>query len=211
MTMLKICGVKDPGNLDWLDGTVDYIGFVYSTRGGSRSIDPGKADSLASTVSRSRTVLVIHGAKPRTITKIASRLSHIRVVQLHDQHPPGTAATLSRHLQEIGLAPAPVAIWSRDWTVSPCSLYKSLQGEGVQEEYLLVDRVKGGPPIPPDALQEAYCTPRLGIAGGMDPERACSLPVKPYLIDASSWPEYKPGLKDPGKVLALRRSVEVCL
>lgn len=45
----------------------------------------------------------------------------------------------------------------------------------------------------------------------MTPGRVCSLPLTPFLIDASSWPERLPGAKDPGKVLELRRSVERCL
>ncbi len=212
MAMLKICGVKDPGDLAWLDGSVDYIGFVYTARGGSaRSIDPLKADSMASTLSKSKPVLVASGLSPEELADLASRLRYIKVVQIHDPRDPGRAGRLARLLWELGLSPAPVALWRGSWLVNPCSLEGATRAEGARVEYILVDRVKGYSPLPPSTVMEAGCVSRLGVAGGMTPGRVCSLPLTPFLIDASSWPERLPGAKDPGKVLELRRSVERCL
>ena len=213
MTLLKVCGVKHPETLVWIDGTVDYVGFVYSVRGGARSISPREADSLASTLSKSRPVIVMHGLSSEAMVEEALKLSSIGIVQIHDAHPPGVVAGASLLLQAHGLRPAPVALWDGNgWLTGPCLLQRELAMLGVRVEYVLVDRVKGAPPLPSSvAAEAALCAGRLGVAGGLDPGRICSLGFKPFLVDVSSWPEYEPGRKDPGRVLELRRSVGRCL
>ncbi|MEB3787642.1 MAG: hypothetical protein GSR78_02670 [Desulfurococcales archaeon] len=213
MTLLKVCGVKHPETLAWIDGSVDYVGFVYSARGGARSISPREADSLASTLSKSRPVIVMHGLSPEALVEEALKLSSIGIVQIHDTYPPSVVAGVSLLLQAHGLRAAPVALWDDGgWLTGPCMLQRELASLGVQVEYLLVDRVKGAPPLPGSvAAEAALCSGRLGVAGGLDPGRVCRLGFKPFLVDVSSWPEYEPGRKDPGRVLELRRSVRGCL
>ncbi len=211
MAMLKICGVKERGDLAWLDGAVDYIGFVHTTRRSPRSVDPLEADSMASTLSRSKPVLVVNGLDPQDIADLATRLGYIRVIQIHEPLEPAIAAGLARMIQELGLSPAPVAIWAGSWQTHPCELEDATRLSGARVEYILVDRAKGHGPLPPSAIVEAGCVARLGVAGGMNPERVCRVQATPMLVDASSWPERRPGAKDPERVLRLKRSVERCL
>ncbi len=205
--------MRHPETLAWIDGAVDYVGFVYSARGGARSIEPLEADSLASTLSKSKPVIVLHGLTPESIVDTALRLAHIDTVQIHDSHPPESMAEMAMLLSDHGLRPAPVALWNgHDWETSPCRLQEELDTLGVEPEYLLVDRVKGVPRAPREELvTAARCVRRLGVAGGLDPGVVCGLGFKPMLVDTSSWPEYEPGRKDPGRVLELRRSVERCM
>ncbi len=207
MVKVKICGVKDTSSIDLLDGVVDYIGMVSSRRGGPRSVSPMEADMLASTISRSTPVLVMHGYSVEEVLEASSRLGYIRTLQLHPTPPPEALEGLIPALESLGFTTAPATLWNGSWTpLDPCTL------QGMRVEYVLADRVKGGPPLPPRVARVvAECHPRMGIAGGLNPERICMLQARPYLVDASSWPEEGPGVKDPWKVLKLVESVRRCM
>ena len=222
---LKVCGLTRPGDVEALDGMVDYLGFITApARVSPRVLPPGEAAELASTVSRSTPVLVAAAMPPGEALEAAAR--HVfPVLQLH--HPLESVEQLERFIAESlerSVRPAPVLVRGETgW--SGLSPLEASRAQGLERaEYVLLDASKSlRRPLGPRGLRlplgEAVEAVRLlaaagarpGLAGGVRPGNAClAASTGAWLLDTSSGVESGPGRKDPALVEALIRELEGC-
>ncbi len=213
---VKVCGVTSAEDVDHLDGRVDYIGFVTGLRASPRVLPPEKAADLASTVARSKRVLVAYGLEPDEAYSVAEKAGVFHVLQYHWFEKPRGLRRLAERLSEIGVALAPVVFHGvGGWSPLHPVFYSRLSEV---TEYLLVDAPKssparhaGGLRIPPEAVAEAArVVKRLGVAGGVNPENVCLVARYAWLIDVSSGVESKPGRKDPALIEKLLAAIRAC-
>lgn len=210
---MKICGVKSLESASILDGLADYVGFVHSGVGGGRSVALEAARALASSLSRSTPVLVVHGFEPSEAPKVAEGFG---VLQFHGPLQPPEAAALQRALEPLGVSLAVVVEYTAGgWRpAEPCSYAEGLYREGVEVEYLLLDVAKGsGLRVPlGEAVKAAMCHPRVGLAGGLTHEAACrAASTGVWLLDVSSGVESgMPGVKDPLRVTLFIQEARRC-
>ena len=221
--MVKVCGVKRRLDLEYLDGLVEYVGFIVAPEGVSpRALSPSEAWDLASTLSRSEPVMVAAGMGVGDAVSAAASTG-FRVVQLHMPLEAGEAAAAVEAAAGLGLRAAPVLVSSRrGWLgASPGELAGLLEPGLV--EYVLVDADKRDPPGGPgglrvslDAVSEAVAvlSPRgfrVGAAGGVRPGNSCLVArLGVSLVDVSSGVEEAPGVKSPLLVSSLLRELEGC-
>lgn len=216
MPRVKVCGVTRPEDVELLDGRVDYIGFITGLRASPRILEPKTAAELASTVGRSRRVLVVYGLEPEEAAELASKLEVFQVVQYHWYAKPRELHRLSQMLSEIGVALAPVIFHGvGGWTPLHPVFYSRLS---TVTEYTLIDapkssplRHEGGLKVPPEAYAEASrVLVRPGAAGGITPSNVCIAARHAWLIDVSSGIEKEPGRKDPELLEKLLENIRNC-
>ena len=215
MALVKVCGVSRMGDAGLMDGVVDYIGFVSSRSVRSRRIiEPLVADGIASTLSRSKPVLVMHGYSLEDLVDTAAKLNYINTIQVHPVKDEWEPVQLSNLLHPLGFKVALTVEWAGEWVpIHPCIISR-LVNDKDSLEYILLDRAKGRrEQVPLDVYREALkCTAKPGIAGGLNPERLCMLEgLNPYLVDVSSWVEEEPGRKDPLRIHDFVRGVRKCI
>ncbi len=215
MALIKVCGVTRISDAELLDGVVDYIGFISSRIIRSRrTIGPRAADEIASTLSRSKPVLVMHGYGLGEIVDTAFNLNYISTIQVHPIRDEWELIRLPILLRSIGFKAALTVEWAGEWApIDPCIVSK-LSSDKDALEYVLLDKAKGRRGyIPPGVYVEALkCTAKPGVAGGLNPERLCMLKgLNPYLVDVSSWVEDGPGKKDPYRIHDFVRGVRKCI
>ncbi len=216
MPRVKVCGVTSLEDVELLDGRVDYIGFITGARASPRVLEPRKAAELASTVGRSRRVLVVYGLEPGEAAELASKLEVFHVLQYHWYAKPRELHSLSKALSEIGVALAPVVFHGvGGWTPLHPVFYSRLSRVA---EYTLIDAPKSSPlrhesglKIPPEAYAEAArVLEKPGAAGGITPDNVCLVAEHAWLIDVSSGVEKEPGRKDPQLVEKLLERLRNC-
>ena len=216
MPRVKVCGVTRVEDVELLDGRVDYIGFITGLRASPRVLDPKAAAELASSVGRSRRVLVVYGLEPGEAAELASKLEVFQVVQYHWYAKPRELRELSRMLSDIGVGLAPVVFHGvAGWTPLHPVFYSRLSAVA---EYTLVDapksspvRHEGGLKVPPEAYAEAArVLVRPGAAGGITPDNVCIAARHAWLIDVSSGVEKEPGRKDPELLEKLLENIRSC-
>ena len=215
---LKVCGVTRVEDLDFIDGVADYIGFIASLSGlkaTPRALSLGKALELASTVARSRRVIVVFDVDWRKALDLAPRLEAFDVIQYHKPLEPKTTVLMVEELESLGLSLAPVTLWNgRKLEPEPCTI----PSHGY--EYLLVDALKGlkmkyegGLKAPLKAYAEALkCHERVGAAGGVSESNVCMVAnLGINLIDVSSGVEEAPGVKSRAKIERLVEVMKKCI
>ncbi|WP_069806973.1 phosphoribosylanthranilate isomerase [Vulcanisaeta thermophila] len=209
MTLLKICGVTNVRDAQWVIGYADYVGvIVASSIKTPRLVDEGTAREILRVVGRERAVAVIEGLKPQQAARYASELG-FSLVQYHNH----VSREDLRVFGDYGIRVIPVITYN-----GQCSLGKAipplLSLENV--EYVLIDAPKvgfrmyeHGLKIPLSIISEASSMGRVGIAGGINPDNASLvMRYRPYLIDVSSGVERTPGIKDEELVRRLHRVVK---
>lgn len=216
---IKVCGVASGRSLEELDGLVDYIGFVSSRAISSGRTLPIEAiHSLASRVSRSRSVAVLHEYSPREIVSAAQGLS-VDIIQIHKPLSPSKALPLALALEPFGVRLAVLVERRVDgWSPEhPCSYLNRLHSLGIMDriEYVLMDLPKNGskPATIVSTIESSVkqCIGRLGIAGGITPETSCmAASFNPLLIDVSRGVEVRPGVKSVSKVVELIHNARRC-
>jgi len=227
---LKVCGNRDPGTVEALDGLADYLGFVVAPPGaGPRALSVSEARSLLRGVAASTPVVV--AALPPWQGLAAAVEAGAPVLQPHVALGAGEAADLVEAAERLGLRVAPVLLYSPalgDWaSARPRELLRALQSRGLLRavEYVLVDAVKGekGPHVGPrglrvplERLREAVeaasgLGARVAAAGGVRPGNAClAARAGASLVDVSSGVDRGAGSKDLGLVAELVEELRGC-
>ena len=227
---LKVCGNRDPGTVEALDGLVEYLGFVYApAAAGPRALSVPEARALIRGVSSSTPVLV--AAAPPWTGLWAAVEAGAPVLQPHVALDAEAAAALVEEAERHGLRAAPVLLYSPrsgGWaSAPPAALLATLRERGLlgAVEYLLVDAVKGekgphtgprGLRVPLERLREAVEAARgLGVrvaaAGGVRPGNAClAASSGASLLDVSSGVDRGAGSKDLGLVAMLLEELRGC-
>jgi phosphoribosylanthranilate isomerase len=204
--MVKICGVATASSVYALDGLADYIGFVSSRLIASpRSLNLASIRALAGIVSRSRSVVVLHGYSVSEAVRAAYSLG-VDVLQFHEPLSLEDLAGAVYALEAEGVKMAPLVEWKGgEWRpMDPCRYYqlaREILGPN-KLEYLIIDAAKGlkgeGPLIPINEIKRlTSCIDVLAVAGGITPGNVCSVAsLGPRLVDVSRGVERgSPGVK----------------
>jgi len=224
---VKVCGVKRHTDLEWLDGMVDYVGFILAPRGLTpRALTVTEARDMFAAVEKSVPVAVTAGMEVVDAV-VAAEEAGAPVIQYHE---PLTVEALNLLLAEAGLrdmAVAPVLLYDtrlKRWRgLSPEELRMFLEdnpGDAIIE-YVLVDAVKGSPPEGPQGLRlplgvyreavEALSCYTVAAAGGVKPGNAClAASTGVGMIDVSSGVEEAPGAKSRVLVEKLLEELRKC-
>jgi len=206
--LLKICGVARREDAEYLDGKVDYVGFIPDPSAGARSVDPATARAIAASLSRSKPVAVFAGVDPLAAARMASELGAVL------QHPALAGEEVIKQVAAAvpGVKLAPVVYVSSDAAARAARLL-GLFGDLL--EYVLIDAPKRGFSTYelglkfPLSLVEELRGLRVGVAGGIGPGNVGAVASRgPFLIDISSGVESSPGVKDPGKIGEVLRVVK---
>ncbi|MHA1595598.1 MAG: phosphoribosylanthranilate isomerase [Candidatus Baldrarchaeia archaeon] len=205
---VKICGITNHRDAEFVDGRVDYVGFIVSKfKISPRVLTLKEARSLAEDIHYSRRVLVVHGYDSKATLNIASRLEVFEVIQYHHAEKFENLLSLANDLKLIGMKVAPVALWSGNGWISqnPYILAKL-----PNYEYLLIDAIKTGGQryemglrVPLKVFRKlSACLKKVGAAGGIDPTNVhLVVSTGVYMVDVNSGIERSPGRKDPVKTL----------
>ncbi|MCE4610687.1 MAG: hypothetical protein F7B17_01790 [Desulfurococcales archaeon] len=215
---LKVCGVTRAEDLEFIDGVADYVGFIASLarpKDSPRALSIEKAIDLASTVARSRRVLVLFDVDLKGALELASSLEAFDVIQYHKPLEPRAAMSMAEELKSLGLSLAPVTLWNgRRLEPHPCTIPSH------DYEYLLVDALKGlnrryegGLKAPLRSYVEALkCHRKVGAAGGVSESNVCLvMKLRVSLVDVSSSVEEAPGVKSRVKVERLVEAMRRCV
>ena len=225
-----MCGNRDPGTVEALDGLVEYLGFVYApAAAGPRALSVPEARALIRGVSSSTPVLVAAAAPWMGLW--AAVEAGAPVLQPHAALGAAAVAELVEAAERQGLRVAPVLLYSPrrgSWaSAGPGELLGALRELGLLRavEYVLVDAVKGergpytgphGLRVPLERLREAVEAARgLGVrvaaAGGVRPGNACiAAGAGASLLDVSSGVDRGAGSKDLGLVAMLLEELRGC-
>ncbi len=198
-----------------LDGLVDYVGFIVSESAvGPRFLSLREASSIASTLGRSRRVLVVFDMGVEEAVEAASRGEEFEVLQYHRPASLAALQLLEEQLRYMGVELAPVSLWDgSSLTPHPCSL------SSIRSEYVLVDaakglraRYEGGLRAPLRAYREAAgCLGNAAAAGGVNQGNVCIVASTGVsMVDVSSGVEEAPGVKSKVRVAELLAAARFC-
>lgn len=209
MTLLKICGVTNIMDAQWIVKYADYVGvIVASSIKTPRLVDRDAARDILGIVGKDRAVAVVEGLRPIDAARLVSDLG-FRLVQYHNQIHNDDLRIFGNY----GLKVIPVVTYNDQYSLDD---HVSLLLNNDHVKYVLVDAPKigfkvyeGGLKIPIDVISKVSLIGRVGIAGGINPENAkVVMRYKPYLIDVSSGVEKRPGIKDEELVRKLYEVVK---
>lgn len=209
--LVKVCGLTDPleARAAAVAGAA-WIGLNFHPPS-PRSIDDALAGRILAALPASCEPVGLFVNRPAVeVAERADRLG-LRIVQLHGDEPPETAAALAAHGLRVVRAfrlggPDAIAAMTR-YAAACAELGRPL-------EALLVDAfVPGqaggtGRTIPVEVLDRladrAPDSPRLVLAGGLTPENVAAYVrrLRPWMVDVASGVEASPGRKDPVRVAA---------
>src|SRR5215510_5439442 len=190
MTLIKICGIT---NLNDARAAVaagaDALGFNFY-KPSSRYIAPESAREIINTLPDSiLTVGVfVNEDSPESVRRIANQAG-VKAVQLHGDESPDYCRALDSVIKTFAV--------SGDFDIK--------QLEAYEVDAIMLDtkdnRLRGGTGRTFDwsiAQQVSRLVPKLYLAGGLSPEnvREAIEFVQPYVVDACSSLEDKPGIKN---------------
>jgi len=216
--LLKLCGLTSIPDAEVADKYADYAGFIVGPAETPRRLPARAAADIASTLSRAVPVLVSTHNTPGEAVDAYASLGVFRVLQYHGRLGPWEAAALVEGVRELGGSAAiVVGVAAHAFTPAHPAAY-AYMAPGY--EYILVDPVKSARhPIGPMGLRiplslvagASPTTPRLAVAGGVNPYNAPIVAsMNPYMVDVSSGVEDRPGHKDEVLVEMLARGLGRC-
>lgn len=207
---VKICGITRPADARMAEAAgAAWLGAVL-VPGTPRMVEVEAAREIAASVDIPL-ALVVADPDPDAAAR-AARTVGARALQLHGNESTGVVA----RLRELG----PWEIWKGIRVRSRADVREAVARWGDLVDLVLLDgwkegRLGGtGTPFPWEAAEnppggngDPIRLPpglRLGIAGGLGPENvdAAIRRLRPWLVDASSALELRPGVKDPERVRA---------
>ena len=195
MTLVKICGIRDPGGAGAAAGAgADLIGFHFCSS--QRRVTPEAAREIADALERRpRLVGVFIDPTEEEVAQVAAYVG-LDVVQLHGSEPPGFRS------------PRPVvkALKVRDGAVPE---------DGDWPDPILLDSwsedQRGGTGRAWDweAAAGLVGRRRVIVAGGLHPGNVGAVVrrLRPHGVDVSSGVESAVGVKDPDRVRAFVQAV----
>lgn len=210
MVRVKICGITRLEDLEFtVNAGADFVGFIVNVPSSPRNLKQDAAARLISAVPTSVKSVVV------TILKSLEDLTSIMqlgadYIQLHGE--PSLLIRLAEEVRGEGIIGAVNARL-------PNALELAIEYSKVFEIVLvdsLTDNGSGGSGRVHDwrlsrIIRDKLQPKPLILAGGLTPENvavAINI-VKPYAVDVSTGVELRPGIKDPGKVLAfIKRAKE---
>jgi phosphoribosylanthranilate isomerase len=207
--LLKICGLTQPAQAAAIAGLgVEAIG-VIGVPGSPRHLAAAQRPALfaAAAAANPRCVGVLVAADPSDaeLEQLGGRGGH-RVLQLHGAESPERCAELRRRLD--------VQLWKALRVRSAADLEHADRYAAVVDALLLdawvPDQLGGtGQAIPLEWLQGFRSPLPWWLAGGLSAERVAPVlaALQPTGLDASSWVELAPGVKDLNRVVALLEAV----
>lgn len=207
--LVKICGVRDPGNAREVEAAgADWIGLNFHPPS-PRSIDAETAARIAAALTRARAVAVCVDLPPRATLEILDRTG-IGILQLHGSEPPEYLSEVAREgltlVKAFQARDEASAVRIREYLARCREL-------GRAPDAVLVDAfapgLRGGTGRSiPDAwfagLPPRAELGRLILAGGLTPSNVAERVrfARPWMVDAAGGVEESPGWKRPELVEA---------
>ncbi len=201
--MLKICGVTNVRDAVMVSNYADYVGVIVNSRIPTpRLVSNEVAREIIKTVKGVRVVGVVEGLELIDAVKLISDLG-FEILQYHgDFEPSGEVMDL---VNDFGIKLAPVLTYVGDNSIINKAAKLALIN---YVEYVLIDapktnftRYEHGLKLPLDVIREVRVIPRVGVAGGINPDNvSLVMSYRPFLIDVSSGVEKSPGIKDEALV-----------
>lgn len=207
MTLVKICGLKDPDlvRLCAAEGA-DWIGFTF-VEASPRYVTPEAAETLLMSVGRAKPVALLADAEDGLIARVVA--TGIRILQLHGAETPARVAEVK------------AKTGCEVWKAVGVATREDLAGA---EAYAAADRllVDAKPPRGADrtgghgnafdwSILEGWQPPKPWIlAGGLNPENVADAiaATGAPAVDVSSGVEKLRGLKDRELVRAFLRAAK---
>ncbi len=193
MTRIKICGLKRPTDIDYVNAALpDYAGFVFA--GSKRRVSPEQAAALRARLDARITAVGVFVDEPVDNILTLLNQSVIDVVQLHGDEDAEYIGALRKACQGLTVIKA-VRVDSADRIREACEL---------DADFLLLDNGAGGTGNVFDwsLIKEAEPIAKpFFLAGGIgaDNVRAAVEEVNPFGVDMSSGVETD-GVKDFDKI-----------
>lgn len=197
MTKIKICGIRRPQDIEYINELgIDYCGFVFAKS--KRRVDMEQALSLIQKLSADiKKVGVFVDEDPIVVMEIAEKLK-LQVLQFHGHE---TQAYINKFKgYEIWKA---LKIKNFE-SISEMKNYKC-------EKFLLDNNIAGsGEIFKWELVQQKVKGARVMLAGGLNSENVVQgiMQLEPYGVDVSSGVETE-GVKDYEKIKEFIRKVRV--
>jgi len=199
MTKIKICGLTQPCDIDYVnEAKPDLCGFIIGVPKSRRNVSPEMARRLRGSLDPAiLPVGVFVNAPVEQITTLV-RDGTLSIVQLHGQEDADYISALRRYIS-VPIIQAFSVRTKADIAAA----------ERSSADHILLDHGSGGTGTAFDwSLLEGTSRPYI-LAGGLTPE---TLPrairrLRPWAVDLSSGVETD-GKKDPGKILAAVQAVK---
>ena len=188
---VKICGITSPEDASVAEEAgADAIGMIF-VAGSKREVDLERGAEIASAVGPFVTKVGVFRDASVDEVRDAVRRLRLDAVQLHGAEGPDVVAELRPDVEVIK-----ALAFRRELTVDALLDYRAdailldgwVAGSGRTFDWRAAERLAG--------------TPRLIVAGGLDPANVADAvaALHPYAVDVASGVEASPGVKDPDKV-----------
>lgn len=201
MTLVKICGLKDPGNLATaIESGADFVGFVFFAAS-PRNIDFHTAANLRQLTPKNvKATGLFVDPDDATLEKFVAGLS-LDLIQLHGRETPERVAQIKAEFERPVMKAINVAN-ARD--VQQIEIYEKVA------DWILVDSRPQGAKMPGgtgktfdwDLLRSQKFSKPWMLSGGLYAENVKTALgiLKPIAVDVSSGVEITRGIKDPAKI-----------
>lgn len=190
MTRVKICGVKRPEDIAYVNALKpEYIGFVFA-KGSGRYVAPEQAVQLKAALSRNITAVgVFVNEAPENVLKLLES-GTIDLAQIHGNEDEDYIRALKRRTGKPLIQAFQVS-----------SAADADLAEASPADFVLLDHGAGGTGKTFDWSLVSGVRRPFFLAGGLSPENVGEAIVHchPFAVDASSKVETD-GLKDPEKM-----------
>ncbi len=189
----------------------DWLGLNFH-RPSPRYVEPERAADIAAALPPSTRPIGVFVNQPIERVREVARAVGLWGVQLHGDETPADAARLAdlRVIKAFRLGS--LADWPRVTAFIHDALDLGVALEGVLVDAYVPGQAGGtGQTVPDELLDLIAGTPRLILAGGLNPGNVARLVarVRPLVVDVASGVESAPGRKDLAKVAAFVRAVRV--
>lgn len=193
MSKIKICGLKRPIDIDYVNEALpDYCGFIIQVPKSSRNVSPETVRLLRKRLDPSiKPVGVFVNADPEEILRLTED-GTLGAVQLHGEESPTYITSLKQKIS--------VPVIKAYSISSPEDMKKANESPG---DFILLDHGKGGTGTAFDWSLLHRAERPYFLAGGLNPENLAGAiqSFHPYGVDLSSGVETG-GYKDRNKILA---------
>ena len=188
---VKICGITSPEDASVAEEAgADAIGMIF-VAGSKREVDLERGARIAAAVGPFVTKVGVFRDAPVEDVRRAVRRLRLDAVQLHGGEEPDVVAELRPDVHVIK-----ALAFRKDLDVDTLVAYGA--------DAILLDGLVAGSGRRFDwrAAQHLAGTPRLIVAGGLDPSNVADAVtvLGPYAVDVASGVEASPGVKDPVRV-----------
>jgi phosphoribosylanthranilate isomerase len=205
MVKVKICGITNWADAKAaLDAGADALGFNFYSPS-PRFIAPAEALRIVRRMPKRTSAVGVFVDEPVDRVLSIARVAELDMVQLHGKESPRTVRALASHFLVIKAFQV-----RNDFRPARLARYREAAA------YLLDGfrpRLRGGTGRTFDwsVARRAKRYGPIVLAGGITPENVARAIAEaaPFAVDVSSGVEARPGKKDPARIRALMRAVEI--